>query len=128
LLGPGCGLVVELTRKFGKETHNNDGRHHHQSCDAVFLYCFQHLDEIEFLHDIDGNTMCQTASNEDRLRHRMVEREKAKPFPTYLSVSNSLQDAKEVYQLTKSSSSGHDLDASSTYARAEPHSPHTQNA
>jgi hypothetical protein len=72
---------MKVNGEEGCETYDDDGRHHGQGCDAEFLYVFQHLDEIELRHDVNGNTTPQSTSDEDSLRHRVVEREEAKPFP-----------------------------------------------
>jgi hypothetical protein len=44
------------------------------------LNYFQHLDEVEFLHDVDGNSSFRTPSYENCLGHRVVHGEEAQPF------------------------------------------------
>jgi hypothetical protein len=84
-------LPSVIYRNRGGDTYDNDGRHHSQGSDAVFLDRFQHLDEIKFLHDVHGNTANQCSGNEDRLSHGMIEREEAKPLPALVSASHFVE-------------------------------------
>lgn len=61
-------------------THNNNGRHHSQPRDPERLYMLQHLHEIEFLHDIHGDTALESGGDEDCLGHGVVHWEEAEPL------------------------------------------------
>ena len=108
----------------GWETDHDDWWHHGQCRDAEFLKIFQHLHEVEFWHDVDWNATSECTRYVDSLRHRMIEREKAQPFP-----ANCEKGCCEVGErLTSFSSDIHDPDAKSINAHTAAHSPHNYNA
>jgi hypothetical protein len=64
--------VTNLSRGRDKGAYNDDWWHRRQTRDLVFLNILQHLNKIEFLHDVYGNPSLGSNCNKYRLRHRVV--------------------------------------------------------